>query len=183
MRNERGFSTPATIVLALLLALLVAPLLMTWVVVEVHTKDADGVDLTVPVPLALARVALAFAPHFAPHDELAQPVPADLSRHRESVLAALRELESCPDTELVSVSAPDATVHVVKRGDRLVIDVQAPDATVRCSLPLKAARQVLERWNWQRFEPSMALDFLAAAGHGELVAVNATDAEVKVRLW
>ena len=45
-----------TILLALLAALLVAPLFMTWVVVDVQTYDEDAVNLKLPIPLALARI-------------------------------------------------------------------------------------------------------------------------------
>jgi hypothetical protein len=179
MRSERGFSNTATVLLALLLAVLVAPLLMTWVVVDVHTTGHDEVNLTVPVPLALARIALAFVPT----KEAIHDLPAEVAQHKEQVLAALRAIESCPDAMLVEVQAPDAKVKVAKRGDRLVVDVDAPDAVVHGALPVKAALRVLERWDWKTVEPHMAIDFLAHAGHGELVRVEAPDAKVAVRIW
>ena len=53
----------------------------------------------------------------------------------------------------------------------------------RAALPIKAALRVLERWDWKTVEPRMAVDFLAYAGHGELVRVDAPDAKVAVRIW
>ena len=179
MNRQRGFSNTATILLALLAALLVAPLLMTWVVVDVHTYDEDAVNIKLPIPLALARVGLAFAPA----DEIRQPVPAELTAHREHVLAVLRDLKSCPDTELVSVDAPDARVRIVKKGDLLQLDVDADDAVVHGAIPVDAVLKVLERWDWETFDPKLALDVIAAAGHGELLSVEAEDASVKIKIW
>jgi hypothetical protein len=179
MRREGGFSTTATVIVAVVLAMLVAPLLMTWVVVDVHTMGGDRVDLTVPVPLVLARMAVGLVPV----DRLDTRVPERLRERRESVLGALRELERCPDAELVSVVSPQATVHVAKRDGRIAVDVQAPGASVRCALPIRAALRALERWDWRTFEPGVALDLIAGAGRGELVAVNAREARVTVRIW
>jgi hypothetical protein len=179
MKNQRGFSNTAAVLLALMLAVLVAPLLMSWVVVDVHTTGDEEVNFTVPVPLALARIALAFVPT----REIAEKLPPEVARHKEKVLAALRSIQLCPDAMLVEVDAPDAKVKVAKRGDRLIIDVDAPDAVVHTALPIKAALRVLERWDWKTVEPRMAVDFLAYAGHGELVRVDAPDAKVAVRIW
>lgn len=179
MNRQRGFSNTATILLALLAALLVAPLFMTWVVVDVQTYDEDAVNLKLPIPLALARIGLAFAPDH----EIRQPVPADFTAQREHVLAMLRDLESCPDTELVSVDAPDARVRIVKKGDLLQLDVDADDAVVHGAIPVDAVLRALERWDWETFDPKLALDIVAAAGHGELLSVEAEDATVKIRVW
>lgn len=178
MKSQRGVSQVGAVVVALMLALVAAPLFMGWVVVDVHTTGADKVDLTVPFPLALARLAVMFAPR----DEIAQPVPPEVTRHRETVLAALRQLEACPDTTLVKVDAPDAKVEIATRDGKLVFQVHAEDADVSGALPVAAAIRVLERWDWRTTDPRLAIDFLAAAGHGQLVAVNARDARVSIRV-
>jgi len=179
MNRQRGFSNTATVLLALLAAMLVAPLLMTWVVVDVRTYDEDAVNIKLPIPLALARVGLAFAPR----EEICRLVPPEVTAQREHVLAVLRDLEGCPDTDLVSVDAPDARVRIAKQGALLQLHVDADDAVVHGAIPVASVLRVLERWDWQTFEPDLALDLVAAAGHGELLSVDAEDARVRIKIW
>jgi hypothetical protein len=177
--RQRGFSDTTTVVAAALVALLVAPLLMNWIVVDVDTTGRDAVHLKVPVPLALVRAALAVAPE----QEISGPLPRDLSRYRDRVLAAMQALEDSPDAALISVTAPDTTVKVAKEGGILVIDAEAPDGVAHCRIPLKAARRVLERWDWRHAQPRLLVDFLAGSGPGELVAVHTQEATVRIAKW
>jgi hypothetical protein len=42
---------------------------------------------------------------------------------------------------------------------------------------------VLERWDWQTADPQLALDLLASARRGEMLKVEAKDAQVSLSLW
>ena len=178
--RQRGFSNLATVLLAIVGGLIVSVLLMDWVVVDVETRGPDRVDLTIPVPLGAARLAMAFVPM----DDADLDVPPEVRENKDAILAALRDLDGCPDgTVLVRVQAPDAKVLITKDRGLLRVDVDADDAVVHCALPLAAARRTLERWDWQRFDPKMALDLLAATPSGPLVAVDSSDARVRISMW
>ena len=178
--RQRGATTLDVVVLAALLALLVAPLFMGWLVVDVRTPAPDRVNLKIPVPLGLLRLALVLAPD----RELAVEAPAELRHQREVVLAVLRALDESPDgTTFVRVTSPDAKVRIAKEGGRLVVDVDAEDGRVRCNLRTAALQRALEAWDWQQLTPDLALDLLAAVGPGELVAVDAEDARVRISVF
>ena len=178
--RERGFSNVAAVLLGLAAALLVAPLLMTWVVVDVETAPPENVHIKLPVPLALIRAVVAFVPA----DEIPDHLPAGLKEHRAEVLAALRGLLDAPDgTTFVTVDAPDARVRVAKQGRSLQVDVDADDAVVHCAVPLDGALAALERWDWEHVRPGMAVELLARAERGNLVKVDAPDAKVSIDIW
>jgi hypothetical protein len=178
--RERGASNLATILLAAVAALVVSVLLMDWVVVDVRTEGEDRVHVVVPVPLGLVRAALAFAPD----EEMRVEVPAEARRYREPALKVMQELEAVPDgTTLVAVNAPDAKVTIRKERGRLLLDVHADDATVHGALPVEAVARALQRWDWKRADPRLALDVLAAAGPGQILSVDAPDARVRISTW
>ena len=178
--RQRGASTLDVVVLAALLALLLAPLFMGWMVVDIRTPAPDRVNLKIPVPLGVVRLALALAPD----REVAVEAPAELRQQRDVALAVLKALDESPDgTTFVRVSSPDAKVRIAKEGGRLVVDVDADDARVRCNLRAAALRRALERWDWQHVGPDLALDLLAAAGPGQLVSVDADDARVRISVF
>jgi hypothetical protein len=177
--RQRGFSTTATVVAAALAAVVIAPLLMNWLVVDIDTSGKDAVHLKLPVPLALVRVALAVAPS----RELTTSLPHQVTDRRAEALSALRALAQSPDAAFVSVTTPDTRVRVSKENGLLLVDVDAPDANVRCRVPLAAVQQTLERWDWQHAHPRLLLDLLAQTGPGELVAVRTPDARVRIAKW
>jgi hypothetical protein len=178
--TQRRLSTPTTIVLAVLAAVAVAPFLMNWLVLEVHTAEPDRVDLFIPMPLTIARLAL----HAIPAEKLDARVPADLQARRAQVLAILDALRQAPDATFVSVDSPDATVRIAKRGNLLTLDVRGDrEGTVHGTLPIAALHGALARWDWRSFHPAMALDVLASAGRGKILDVNSRDARVVIRIW
>jgi len=178
--NERGVSTVLSVLMAAMLGCVVALILMDWVVVDVETVGEDGVHLVIPAPLLAARAASQLLP-----EELTREltVPPELRENRDTVINALHALLEAPDRTLVSVSSPEADVEITKSGDTLQIDVHAPDAVVTCAVPLDGLERALERWDWQTFEPGLALDVLDAAGGGTLLRVDAEDAKVVLSRW
>ncbi len=177
--RERGSSQVTTIVLAALLAVLVAPLFMGWLVVDVKTKGRDGHHIWLPLPMGVARVALAFVPD----DELACELPAELRKHRETLRTVVDNLASCGDTTLVSVRSPEANVRIATQGGKIRLDVDAPDARVHGAFRIEALRHALERWDGKRMQASAALDLLAGLGRGELLSVESDEADVSIRYW
>ena len=178
--RQHGATTLDVMVLAALLALLVAPLFMGWLVVDVRTPAPDRVNLKFPVPLGVVRLALALAPD----REMTVEAPAELRQQRETVLALLQALDESPDgTTFVRVTSPDAKIRIAKENGRLVVDVDAEDGRVRCNLRTAALQRALERWDWQQITPDLALDLLAAVGPGQLVSVDADDARVRISVF
>jgi hypothetical protein len=178
--HMRGSSTTGTIVVAALLALLIVPLFASCLVVEVHARGAESTHLLIPVPLNIARLAM----RCIPAAEFDARMPAEVAARKEQILAALKAIEDAPDTTFVSVNAPDAKVMIGKRGDDLVLDITGDrDGTVKGTLPLAAVRRVLERSDWRRIHPVIALDVLAAAHRGTVLEVDSPDARVRIRRY
>jgi len=176
--RERGSCDIATVLLAVVLALLVAPLFMGIVLVDVKTHEPEAHRIIVPVPLAVARLVVAFAPDH----ELQVAAPAEVTRYRAQILQALDELENAGDATLVTVHSRDEEVRIAVESGRLVFDVKDDDDVVHGALPLQAARRVLERWDEEHLHARMALDFLGAIPRGELLTVNSSDATVRIRM-
>jgi hypothetical protein len=104
--------------------------------VWIHNED---VTLFLPVPLALADAALAFAPE----EELAQ-VRRELAPYRELVHAALQNLAECPDAVLVDIQAPDESVLISKEGRDLRVEIHSlHEGEVEIRVPLRAVQRVV----------------------------------------
>jgi len=178
--RERGISSVGAAVLAGLLGLATATAMMDWMVVDVRTGGEDATRIVVPFPLVAADIALGFVPPEALEDA---ELPAEVGAQREAVLGAVRALADAPDAVLVRVTEPGTEVLVAKDGDTLTITVDEGDTHVRCAIPIRAVRDVLEDWDWQRIDPQMLLDVVHAAGPGTLVRVEDGDTRVAVHTW
>jgi hypothetical protein len=108
-------------------------------VVSIHEKKADGVNLWIPVPVALVHAGVSFAPA---HE--IQEATRELDRWRPLVNAVLDELDQAPDAVFVDVRTGDETVTVAKRHGRLVVDVDTDGETVHVSVPTDAIRTILD---------------------------------------
>jgi hypothetical protein len=150
-----------------------------YAIVDVREKRAGGHHFVVPVPLALARMALRFAPDEARAVEL----PPEAIEHLPLASRALDVLAPLPDFDLVQVEEPGQRVLVRKAGDKLVVDVHGRrDEDVHVELPIEAARDLLRTLDGGRVEPAQLIAALGDA-KGRLVHVNDRDAEVSVRIW
>lgn len=109
------------------------------VVVQVEEKGADGHAFTIPVPMALARLAVSFVPI----DELRHSA-ADLRLAARIAAAVAEELSQYPDSVLVQVRSRDETVMVQTADATLIVDVNTPDEHVYVRVPLWGAGQILE---------------------------------------
>lgn len=180
MKYQRGMSTVPAVALAAIAGVLTAGLMMDWVVVDVETTGPDAVNLTIPFPLLVGRIATAAVPDAVFEEAV---MPPEVTQHRELVLTTVKALADCPDTNFVTVDAPDAKVRIDKIGDQIVIDVDADDALVTCNVPIEGIYTALEDWDWERPDPAMAFKILARAKKGDLVRVDADDAKVSIRMW
>jgi hypothetical protein len=108
-------------------------------VVSIHEKKPDGVNLWLPVPVALVHAGVSFAPA----DEIREAT-RELDRWRPLVDAVLDELDRAPDAVFVEVKTPDEAVTVAKRHGRLVVDVDTHGETVHVSVPSDAVRTILD---------------------------------------
>jgi hypothetical protein len=177
--RQRGFSSVTTVVIAALLALLVAPLFMGWLVVDVKTKGADRHHLWVPLPIGVARIVMVFIPD----EELACAAPQELVKHRKLLRTVLDNLATCGDTTLVSVRSPEATVRIATERGKIRLDVDARDAKVHSAFKVEAIRKALERWDGRDVRPHQALELLASLGRGQLLSVQSDEADVSISYW
>ena len=104
--------------------------------------ETPEVDLTFPVPTRLADAGLLLARLAVPEKELAE-ARREIEPFLPLIQEVARELADVPNgTVLVSVTTPDETVVVERRGGRLRVDVDAPDASVHVSLPARSVKRL-----------------------------------------
>jgi hypothetical protein len=148
-----------------------------YAVVDVREAGPDGMRLIIPVPLALARLAVSFAPEEAQY--VAVP---EISEYIPAIQRAVDELRAARDGVLVSVEERDETVLIRKVGDTLEIDVDDGDEEVHVTVPLEAVNDMLEQYDGEGFRTK---DLIKSVGQmrGKLVHVRGDDEEVKVWVW
>ena len=169
----------------ILVTLLVGPaillgLLLTadYVVVDVREGGPDGNHFIIPVPLALARAAIVFAPAEAQYVEVPELAP-----YIDDVIRIVEELRGARDGALVSVEQRDETVLIEKIDENLRIDVQeGADAEVHVTLSLDAVIDILKTYDGEGF---YTRDIVRLIGgfDGDMVHVRDGDEEVKVWIW
>jgi hypothetical protein len=163
-------------------ALLTAVAAPGVLVVDVRESGKDGHHLVVPVPIVVARAALAFAPQERLRVDIAERVgePAEKLAVAREVIAALAKAE---DGELVRVEERDATVLVEKKGDVLHVIVDDRGEHVEVSVPFDMALKALPD-DSGRISVQDVLASLSEARFRTLAEVRSRDGEhVKVSLW
>jgi len=168
----------------LIAGFLIAPLLFMglllsadYAVVDVREAGPDGMHIIVPVPLALARLALNFAPGEAKYVH----VP-EIAEYLPYAAAVVEELRRAPDGLLVSVEERNERVRIEKVGDALEVHVTDGDEVVDVTVPLDAVIDIVRAYDGQGFDTR---DLIRAVGraHGDLAHIKADDAEIKVWVW
>lgn len=166
--------------LTILPALLVGSAVMNSSVMLVHVDNED-VSLTIPVPLALAQVALAFAP-----DEIKRIDVEDIAEFIPYLERIVAELETAPDGLFVEVEDGDDHVRVFKQDGMLKVRVEdGSDEKVTVRIPFAAMMAAVHAYDVEGefFRTSRLVGALRAVPSGELVHVIDGDDEVHVSMW
>lgn len=148
-----------------------------YAVVDVREGGPDGMRIIVPVPLALARLALNFAPAEARY--VAVPEVAEYLPHVERVV---EELRKAPDGVLVSVQERRDSVLIEKVGEALAVHVDDGNAVIDVTVPLDALIDMVRAYDGEGFDTR---DLVRAIGHahGDVVQVRDGDEEIRVWVW
>ena len=165
----------AALVLASIPVVLAAMLLSSSCVV-VDVKQADGPRIIVPVPLFVARAALAFAPPEAKHVSI-----PELAEYRDVAEQILSELLAAPDGILVEVRDDGEHMLIEKVGDRLEID--GDDEEVSVTVPITLVLDILDSYDGEELSSASVLAALSSVSRTELVHVKTKDEEVRVWIW
>lgn len=168
--------TAAVVFLSLLVLALGACWSSSCVFVEV--RPADGPRLIVPVPLAVARATLAFAPREAAHVQI-----PELDEYADDATQLVDELLDAPDGVLVEVHDATEYVWIAKVGSDLEIEVETREEDVTITLPLEAAAKILESYDGDELETREVLDALETVSRRNLVHVRTPEDEVRVWIW
>lgn len=150
----------------------------TFAVVDVRQGGPGPDRILVPVPLLLARAALAVLPE----QSLGRPDP-ELARLQPALGRLLAELRRSPDGELIRIEERGRTVTVRKIADELRVHVSGPGEVVRVVAPLKAAAAILRHsgeGRWGTHDLGAALGELP---RGEVAYVRDRNQAVSVRIW
>ena len=166
----------AIVVLSIPLLLVGVCLSSSCVIVDV--RPADGPRIIVPVPLFVARAALAFAPDAATHIEI--PELDDYADVAEQIVDALLD---ATDGVLVEIHDGDDHVLIAKVGDEIEIDVDGEDEEVSVRLPLSVVADILESYDGEELETREVIEALSTVSRTELVHVRTADEEVKIYIW
>ncbi len=168
----------------LIIGLLVAPALFLgmiatadYAIVDVREGGPDGMRIIVPVPLALARLALNFAPAEAKYVQV--PEVGEYLPYAERIVAELRD---APDGVLVSVEELRQRVLVEKIGDTLAVHVEDGSELVDVQVPLDAVLQMVRSYDGEGFDTRDLIRALGRA-HGDIVHVRGANEEVKIWVW
>lgn len=173
--------------LTMLPMLLVGGVVMNASVLVVSVHEAGGTSITIPVPLALAQVAMAFAPDDVKYVDIEQ-ADDEVARYWPYLERIVAELGDIPDAVLVEVEDGNDHVIVAKEGDLLRISVdegKGSGETVRVNVPLAMVSAMLEAYDEEtgRLRTSRLVGALRAAPSGELVHVLDGRDEVSIRMW
>lgn len=103
------------------------------VTVQVSEKQADGMNLYIPVPALLLDMAVFAAPMVLPNDALAE-VRTELAPFRSGLRAFADELADMPSGTLVEVQDGDEHVRIAKTFRTFEITVESHDADVSVSV-------------------------------------------------
>ncbi len=165
-------------ILALPLVLLSVVASSSCLVVDVKEGGPDGMHIVVPVPLALAQLAVAFVP--SEHTRVPCPEAAEYLPMAQRIIEELQDME---DVELVRVEDGHELVVVSKIGENLEVEVFGNDEEVNVSLPLYAVEDILASFDGETFEASEAIAALRSVSNTDLVHVRDGDEEVKIWVW
>ena len=148
------------------------------VLVDVRETAPDNMHLVIPVPLALAQVALTFAP-----DEAKYVSCPEFARYRHVAERILQELQRAPDGVLVEVHDGSENVKIEKDGATLRIHVNGSEGeTVECRVPIRAVLKAVQAYDGEGFPTKAAIWALRSAPRGTLVHVHDGSSEVSIRL-
>jgi hypothetical protein len=133
-----------------------AVLILSWValigavyawggVATVRVQDGEeGVNLYVPVPMALVDAAVTTTGFVVPNEEWLD-LDVELGDWGPMIHAMLEELDELPDCTLVEVEDGAAHVRVYKEGGSLKVRVDEEDVHVKVSVPMRSARRTLSK--------------------------------------
>jgi hypothetical protein len=114
-------------------------------VATVRVQDRDeGVNLYVPVPMALVDAAVTTSTWVIPDEEWLD-LQVELGDWGPMVQEILAELDALPDVTLVEVEDGATHVRVFKENGSLKVSVDDEDVKVRVSLPMRSARRTLSK--------------------------------------
>ena len=169
--------TVLTVIGCLVLLAGVTLVALPWVVVDIRQGEPEVFQITVPLPLPLARAALLFVDE----DETRVEIP-ELARFCAEAEEIVRLLAIAPDAELVRISSRDGEVVIAKVGDQLEIGVETRDEEVHVRVPLSRLEELLSYYDGEGFELSDLLDVIEAISPGELVHIQDRNHEVTVAI-
>jgi hypothetical protein len=158
-------------------AAVVVALSMTWVVVSVFIP-ADGLRLWIPAPVVLAQGAVSIVDP----PELHKAIPVE-GEHARLAAAALRELETVDDAELVRIESAEETVVIRLQEGRIHVEVDNATDHVRVHAPVREVREFLEGFEDGPVEPFEVFRLARSLPSGPLVEVDNPEAQVSIRVW
>lgn len=131
-----------------------AVLILSWValigavyawggVATVRVQDREeGVNLYVPVPMALVDAAVTTTGFVVPEEEWLD-LDVELGEWGPMIHVMLEELDDLPDCTLVEVEDGATHVRVYKEGGALKVLVDEEEVHVKVSVPMRSARRTL----------------------------------------
>ena len=153
-----------------------------WIHIQVNGVGDDAEKVNINLPLSLVEVAVDVVP-----DDALEEAKVHLDHHglsTEDLRRLWKEFQAAGDMEFVTVENQDERVHILRRGEHIIIEVDETDdeagkREVRVEVPVAVVDALLSGEGEQ-------LNLREAVAHlkdqrGDIVRVN--DGENHVRIW
>lgn len=151
-----------------------------WLHVKVNDAK-DGGKVSVNLPIAVVRGALAMVPDEARHHGRVRMGDDDMSVPQLRRMWAA--VQNSPDATFVTVDDKDSKVRVAKRGGYMVVRADDSGNSKHSRVDVKIPATVVEALlsgSGDELNVTAAIEALARHGSGELVTVDGDDDTVRV---
>ncbi len=146
-----------------------------WLHVRVN-DDGEKVSLNLPITLIDAVLSNLDVDEF--HDGILQI--EDQEFDREMIQAVYDAAVASDDGEFVSIEDGDESVHVLKKGDEIVVNIEDHHDTIKVRIPLKVVEALLSNTKGNQLNIAAALRELSESDDNTLVTVDGEDETIRV---
>jgi uncharacterized protein involved in tellurium resistance len=149
-----------------------------WLHVRVSEGGHDGEKVSVNLPVSLIDAVLGNLETDEFHGGMIQL--DDCEFDREMIEAVYNAAVESDDGEFVKIEDGDESIHVVKKGDEIHINVEDYHDTIKVRIPLAVVKALLSNTDDEELNIAAALRELAESDDNTLVTVDGDDETIRV---
>ena len=149
-----------------------------WLHVRVSETGEDGEKVSVNLPVSLIDAVLSNLDIDEFHNGSIRIDDAEFDR--ELIQAVYEAAKKSKDGEFVNIKDGDESVHVIKKGDEIHIDIEDHDERIKVRIPLQVIGALLASGDDDELNIAAALRELSNSGDNTLVTVESDDESIRV---